>query len=226
MSETVLIVAAHPDDEILGCAGAAAKHVAAGDKVFLQILAEGSASRFDNSTEALESILALRASAHDAAKVVGVSDLELLRFPDNKMDTVAQLDVNRAVELAVDRWKPTVVYTHHAYDLNVDHRIVHEAVMTACRPMPTQSVRQIFCFEVSSSTEWQMPGLGSFTPQVFVDISAHWETKKAALACYASEMRPWPHVRSMEAVEHMARLRGASVGCAAAEAFMVARLLR
>lgn len=226
MSQNVLIVAAHPDDEVLGCAGAAAKHAAAGDKVFLQILAEGSASRFSNSLDALDSVMALRASAHKAAKVMGISDLELLRFPDNQMDTVPQLDVNKAVEIAVDRWKPTIVYTHHAYDLNVDHRIVHEAVLTACRPLPSQSVREIYCFEVASSTEWQMPGPWAFTPQMHVDISAHWETKRAALECYESEMRPWPHARSMQAVEHLARIRGANVGCAAAEAFMVARLLR
>lgn len=219
-------MAAHPDDEVLGCGGVAARHAAAGDKVFLQILAEGSASRFGNSLDAIDSVMALRKSATDAAKIMGVSDLELLRFPDNKMDTMAQLDVNRAVELAIDRWKPTTVYTHHAYDLNVDNRVVHEAVMTACRPMPAQVVRQILCFEVASSTEWQTPGVGSFTPQLFIDISDYWETKKAAMACYASEMRPWPHVRSMEALEHQARLRGASVGCAAAEAFMVARILR
>jgi LmbE family N-acetylglucosaminyl deacetylase len=226
VSQNVLIVAAHPDDEVLGCAGVAAKHAAAGDKVFLQILAEGSASRFSNSLDALESVMALRSSAHRAAKVMGATDLELLRFPDNQMDTVPQLDVNKAVELAVDRWKPTVVYTHHAYDLNVDHRIVHEAVLTACRPLPTQTVREIYCFEVASSTEWQMPGPGAFTPQMHVDISAYWEIKKAALACYESEMRPWPHPRSMEGLEYLARIRGAAVGCSAAEAFMVARLLR
>jgi LmbE family N-acetylglucosaminyl deacetylase len=92
--------------------------------------------------------------------------------------------------------------------------------------LPTQTVREIYCFEVASSTEWQMPGLGAFTPQMHVDISAYWEIKKAALACYESEMRPWPHPRSMEGLEYLARIRGAAVGCSAAEAFMVARLLR
>lgn len=225
MSDTVLVVAAHPDDEVLGCGGTIAKHVASGDRVYLQILAEGSASRFNNSVDAEESILALRKSATNAANILGVSDLELLRFPDNRMDSVPQLDVNRAVELAVERWQPTVVYTHHAFDLNVDHRITHEAVLTACRPMPRQTVKRILTFEVASSTEWQSPGVGPFTPQWHVDISAHWDTKRAALEAYASEMRAWPHVRSYEAVEYLARLRGAAVGCAAAEAYMVARVV-
>lgn len=226
MSEIVLVVAAHPDDEVLGCGGTMAKHAANGDQVYIQILAEGSASRFNNAMDAEESILALRAMAKNAAQIVGARDIELIRFPDNQMDTIPQLDINRAVEAAVWRWRPTVVYTHHAFDLNVDHRATHEAVMTACRPLPSQTVKRILTFEVPSSTDWQTPTIGPFLPQWFEDISAHWETKLAALKAYDSEMRPWPHVRSYPALEHLARLRGATVGCDAAEAFGVARVVR
>ena len=119
---------------------------------------------------------------------------------------------------------PQVVYVHHAGDVNVDHRRLHEAVVTACRPMPGHSVQRLLSFEVVSSTEWQPPGSApSFQPNYFVDISAQWERKREALSVYSSEMRPWPHARSIEAVEHLARWRGAQVGLEAVEAFSLLR---
>ena len=124
----------------------------------------------------------------------------------------------------MDEFQPQVVYVHHAGDVNVDHRRLHEAAVTACRPTPGHSVMRLLSFEVASSTEWQPPGSGSaFQPNWFVDISAQLQRKCEALEAYASEMRPWPHPRSSTAVEHLARWRGAQVGVEAAEAFCLLR---
>ena len=151
---------------------------------------------------------------------------ELLDLPDNRLDSLDRLDLIKRIEESIDRHQPQVVYVHHSGDVNVDHRRLHEAVVTACRPTPGHSVRRLLSFEVASSSEWQPPGSApAFQPNWFVDISAQWARKRKALVAYASEMRPWPHARSVEALEHIARWRGAQVGVEAAEAFCLLRQL-
>jgi len=222
----ILIVAAHPDDEVLGCGGTIAKHVQNGDKVNVLILAEGVTSR-DKVREREHragELSQLAQAAQEAGRILGVHSLDLHDFPDNRMDSVDLLDVVKVVEAAIDKYKPGMVYTHHAGDVNIDHHIVHRAVVTACRPVPGQCVRTLLFFEVPSSTEWQTPGSAPvFTPNYFADISNCWEKKLQALKAYESEMRPWPHPRSLSAVEHLARWRGAMVGVAAAEGFVLGR---
>lgn len=228
MKRTVLVVAAHPDDEILGCGGTIAKHVDQGDRVHVAILAEGLTSRDASRDRATrkDELSELARAAQRANQVLGVSSLELHQFPDNRMDSIDRLDVIKFVESLVVRHKPDVVYTHHSGDVNVDHRRIHEAVITACRPIPGHSVQQIYFFEVASSTEWQAPGSApAFVPSCFIDISKTLGRKLEALKEYASEMRPWPHARSIEALEHLARWRGASIGREAAEAFVLGRMI-
>ena len=134
------------------------------------------------------------------------------------------LEVIKPVEALINELKPQVIYTQHGSDLNVDHRIVHQAVVTACRPAPGVCVRAIYGYETASSTEWTSPAMGDgFRPVHFVDISKTLARKRKALECYASEMRPFPHARSMEGVEALARWRGVSAGVEAAEAFTVVR---
>jgi N-acetylglucosamine malate deacetylase 1 len=224
IGRTVLIVAAHPDDEILGCGGAMARHAAAGDTVHVVIVAEGATSRDDVRDVAARAVdLAdLKSCATAAAAELGAQPPILLGLPDNRLDSLPLIDVIKPIEEIGRRLRPHVVYTHCAEDLNVDHRIVHQAVLTAFRPQPGESVIALYAFEVPSSTEWRFAGGASaFTPQRFVAIDA--ARKRAALGHYPSEMRPWPHARSLEAVEALARWRGASVGLPAAEAFMVVR---
>ncbi len=229
MSDTVLVIAAHPDDEVLGCGGTMARHAKSGDTVHVVILAEGITSRDQKSNRENKEkeLSALGEAAHRANEILGVKTVELNDFPDNRMDSLARLDVVKVVEGFIDRFKPDIVYTHHGGDLNVDHRRVHEAVVTSCRPMPgNQGVRTLLFFEVASSTEWQPPGSASpFTPNWFVDISTTLELKLQALQAYESEMRPWPHSRSVKALEHLAQWRGASIGVEAAEAFELGRRL-
>jgi N-acetylglucosamine malate deacetylase 1 len=220
----VLVVAAHPDDEILGCGGAMARHAAEGSEVWSLIVAEGITSRAGLSAAKKKAELKkLHAMAKRANDAVGTKKLILESFPDNKLDTVPRLDAVQAIEKVVTTFGPDTVYTHSPADLNVDHQIVSEAVRTACRPLPGSTVRSVYFFEVRSSTEWRFdPGVG-FEPNSFLDVTDYLQRKLAALRAYAGEMRPFPHSRSLEAVEAQARLRGAQAGFQAAEAFQLAR---
>ena len=144
----------------------------------------------------------------------------LLGLPDNQLDTLSLLDVIQSIESVIERIVPSVVYTHSGADLNADHRILHQAVVTACRPLPDSPVRKLYAFETVSSTEWSTAAMGpSFRPTHFVGVAAFWSQKLAALHCYESEMRRFPHARSYEAVEAIARVRGSQVGLEMAEAF-------
>jgi N-acetylglucosamine malate deacetylase 1 len=142
------------------------------------------------------------------------------------MDSLELLDVIKVIEEYVNRIQPDIVYTHHVGDLNIDHQRIHEAVITACRPIPDHPVKTLLFFEVPSSTEWYSFESGKFfAPNWYMDISDVFDLKLKALKVYQAEMRVWPHPRSLMAVEHLARWRGASVGVEAAEAFMVGRNL-
>lgn len=224
----ILVVAAHPDDEVLGCGGTIARHSEQGDNVHIVILAEGITSR-DNARDLnnrKDQLTRLSEYARRAGEVLGVRSVALEGFPDNRMDSANLLDVIKVVEGHIARVSPGILYTHHGGDLNIDHRIVHNAAITACRPFPGQTVDTLLFFEIPSSTEWQVPYTEDpFWPNWFVDISGTLDRKLEALSVYSSEMRTWPHPRSGEGIEHLARHRGASIGCTAAEAFCLGRKL-
>lgn len=223
MSKTVLVVAAHADDEALGCGGSLAKHVAAGDRVHVVFVADGVTSREGSGQVDRER----RQHATEKARgILGISTLTFLDLPDNRLDSVPLLDIVQPLEQLIGKLSPEIIYTHHYGDLNVDHRLVHQAVMTACRPLPGSPVREILAFEVISSTEWSSPGAAPFLPTLFVDISAQIEIKMQALEAYALEMREPPHSRSKEHMRCLAKHHGYCMGVEAAEAFMVMRVLR
>ncbi|MNI72395.1 GlcNAc-PI de-N-acetylase [compost metagenome] len=167
-------------------------------------------------------------SAQKANRILGVKSLELYDFPDNRMDQLDLLDVTKVIEGFINKYKPDIVYSHHIGDVNIDHRCIHQATVTACRPIPgNHRVKQLLFYEVSSSTEWQTPASGvPFVPNWFEDISETLEQKLRALEEYESEMRPWPHSRSIQAVEYLARWRGATIGRNAAEAFVLGRYIQ
>src|SRR5215472_4786713 len=225
---TVLVVAAHPDDEILGCGGTMTRLAREGDEVYIAILAEGMSSRYAHREDADPHILQhLHARAKQAADKVGAKELVLCKLPDNRLDTVPLLEVIKTVEELVTRFRPEIIYTHHPGDLNIDHGVVLRAVLTATRPMSGQCVRDIYAFEVPSSTEWAFHKLEpSFHPNVFVDITNSLETKIAALACYDTETRKFPHPRSAEALRAIATRWGSVVGLQAVEAFELIRSVR
>jgi N-acetylglucosamine malate deacetylase 1 len=221
----VLIVAAHPDDEILGCGGTMTRLTREGHEVRIAILAEGMSSRYAQREDVDQKQLQrLHAQAQQAADKVGAKELILCKLPDNRMDTVPLLDVVKLVEELVERFRPEVIYTHHPGDLNVDHGVVHRAVLTATRPVAGQCVREIYAFEVPSSTEWTFQRVEPlFRPNVFVDITETLETKIKALACYDTEMRKFPHPRSAETLRAIATRWGSVVGLQAVEAFELIR---
>lgn len=224
----VLVIAAHPDDEILGCGGTAARLVVEGHEVHFAILGEGITSRHPQRSEAdANQVTLLQTQAHAAAEKVGVKNLALHKLPDNRLDTLPLLEIVKVIEGLIDQVKPEIIFTHHAGDLNVDHGIIHRAVLTATRPGMGRPVREIFAFEVPSSTEWAFQRIEpSFRPNCFVEITRTIEAKIAAMECYESEARKFPHPRSPEALRAIAVRWGSVVGCGAAEAFELVRSVR
>jgi N-acetylglucosamine malate deacetylase 1 len=210
MSRSVLVVASHPDDEILGVGGTIARHTDDGDVVDILIMEMAS----------------LRKSACDAARILGAREPRFAALPDQRMDELPLLDVIKTVERLIEELKPQIIYTHFGNDLNVDHRVTSQAVITAARPVPGSKITAIRCFETVSSTEWQDPNAAFFTPQLFVNIEKQLARKMKALDCYASEMRAFPHARSLQSVDALAQWRGAQSGSRAAEAFMTIREIR
>lgn len=229
MKKKILVVAAHPDDEILGCGGTILKHIASGDIVHTMIMAEGLTSR-DYKRDVIgraDELSELHQKARKVADFMGVEKLIMHSFPDNRMDSVTLLDVVKKIENEVDEFQPNIVYTHHAGDVNIDHRITHDAVITACRSLPGESVTDILFFETLSSTEWQMMTADKiFQPNVYVDIKNFMKKKLELLKLYNSEMREYPHPRSYSGVEILAQYRGLTVGCPYAESFMLGRGIR
>ena len=223
-----LIIAAHPDDEVLGCGGSIAKWSRSGAEVHILIMAEGATSR-DKSRNRLKrknEILSLAQSADKACEILGAKSIKLLNFPDNRMDSVDLLDVIKDIESHIRKIKPEVIVTHHSGDLNIDHQVIHKAVITASRPQPGHFVKRILSFEVPSSTEWNTHSSSvPFVPNYFEDITDTLKLKIQALEAYESEMREWPHSRSIKATKHLAKWRGASVGFKSAEAFILLRQL-
>ena len=226
MTQSILILAAHPDDEALGCGGTIAKLADEGAIVHVAFLADGVFSRASEQAAQQLELASRRAAAQKACEILGVKSVSFGDFPDNRMDTIPLLEITQVVETLIAEHQPEIVFTHHAGDVNIDHRRLHEAVVTACRPQQGHPVKTLLCFEVPSSTEWQLPGSApAFTPNWFIDISATLVRKLTALDAYADELRAWPHPRSLQGVEHLAHWRGARVGVDAAEAFILGRQL-
>jgi LmbE family N-acetylglucosaminyl deacetylase len=223
----ILVVAAHPDDEVLGCGGTIAKHAQSGDNVYCLILGEGVSSRYKSRKMAGKAELrALKADAEKAAGILGVRKLFFKDLPDNRFDTVPLLEVIKAIEEVKEKVRPDIVYTHHQGDLNIDHQITFRAVLTACRPLAGETVREIYSFEVPSATEWSAPGRQTFTPNTFVDISKTFGKKVEAMKAYKSEIREYPHPRSAESLEIIGKRWGVVVGGGIVEPFSLVRLIK
>ena len=219
----VLVVAAHPDDEILGCGGTMARHASEGDEVNVVFMADGVTSRSDK-TDFSDEINKRKQAAKKACAVVAARQPQFLDLSDNQMDKYTVLEITQKLESVIDQIKPEIIYTHHSKDLNVDHQITHQAVMTACRPQPNSYVSEIYSFEILSSTGWAAPTAeNTFIPNTFIDISKQWKKKVEALHCYDDELKSLPHARSYRSIEALATYRGASVGLGYAEAFQLER---
>jgi LmbE family N-acetylglucosaminyl deacetylase len=224
----ILIVAAHPDDELLGCGGTIARLSREGHNVSVTILGEGITSRFSNRNQADPKLVrALQDCSRKVGQMLGVKDLTFYQLPDNRFDTVPLLDIIKPIENLIANLKPQVVYTHLAGDLNIDHAIVNRAVLTATRPPAAPTVKTIYAFEVASSSEWTFQSLNPvFRPNTFVDISTTLETKIEAMKIYETETRSFPHPRSTKALISSAQRWGSVAGIKAAEPFELIREVR
>ncbi|RJQ23943.1 MAG: PIG-L family deacetylase [Nitrospiraceae bacterium] len=225
----ILVIAAHPDDEVLGCGGTTAKLAKQGNDVHVLILGEGVTSRDDkrNRPARGEEIRQLKRQAEKAHKLLGIKKTFLYDFPDNRFDTVPLLDIVKAIEKVKKGTMPEIVFTHHRGDLNIDHQITFRAVMTAFRPVKGERAREIYSFEIASSTEWSVPSASDhFMPNYFSDISKTIAQKIKAINEYKSEIRAFPHPRSAESVKAYAVRRGIQAGLPAAEAFEIIRIIR
>ena len=225
MRERIVVIAAHPDDEVLGCGGTLARLSTEGHQVHILLMADGESSRGDGEQPVDSELLSARnAAAETACRILGCTSVETLNLPDNRLDGLERLDVIKRIEHFIECCQPSIVFTHHAGDVNIDHCVVHDAVIAACRPQPEHPVKELLFFEVPSSTEWRPPGSAiTFAPNLFYDISTTLTLKLKALQVYESELRTFPHTRSLKAVESLAQWRGATVGVEAAEAFVLGR---
>ena len=221
MTEIVLVVVAHSDDESISMAGTIIRHVSRGDKVIVVSMTNGVGAR---DSASIDDVNGRKFSADAASKELGFQWGECYDFNDNAMDGYPLIDVVKAVEKAKNEHKPTLVYTHSCADLNVDHRVVANAVLAAFRPQPRETCKEIRLFEVASATDYGNPAVtGSFVPNLFIDITNNWDSKERALKAYSAEMRDYPHSRSIEGIKNLAKLRGNQVGYDLAEAFEVIR---
>jgi len=222
----ILIIAAHPDDEVLGCGGTIPRLIKEGFEVYTLILGEGITSRDDmrDRKRREEEITELKGEAKEANKILGVKEVFFYDFPDNRFDTVPFLDIVKVVEKVKNSINPEIIFTHYERDLNIDHQITYRAVITATRPLKKESVKEIYSFEISSSTEWRYPL--NFSPDVFFDISTTINIKIKALEKYKTELKKYPHPRSLEGVKLIAKNWGIKVGLEYAEAFKVVRILK
>lgn len=220
----ILVVAAHPDDEVLGAGGTIARLASEGHAVSILILGEGVTSR---SGAAADELAKLHEQARAVGSFLGASDVSLTEFPDNKFDTIPLLDVVKIIERHIARMKPEVIYTQHGGDLNIDHALTFRAALTATRPVPGNTVKTVYAYEVASSTEWAFGKFDPvFQPNTFVDISGTLEKKITAMQMYNGESRSFPHPRSPESLRAQAIRWGSVAGVNAAEAFQLIRDFR
>jgi LmbE family N-acetylglucosaminyl deacetylase len=215
----VVVIGAHPDDEILGAGGTLARHVKAGDEVHAIVVADGATSRAPDDMMAT-----LETDATRAAKTIGFASIRLQSLPDQRLDTVPFIDLTQLIEAELSDIRPHVVYTHFPGDVNADHGLVARAAWTACRPYSRPQVRRFAVFETPSSTEWAWPlNDSSLQPNHFVDVSETLEIKIAAMECYKTELRDYPHPRSSRALRERAAYWGSQVGRLAVEPFRILR---
>ena len=212
---SVLCVAAHPDDEVLGAGGTLARHADAGHEVHVLIVTEGATTQYDDPELVEEKV----AAAEECGERLGIDTVHFGELPDMRLDSTPHVEVNAVIEACIESVEPDVAYTHTHHDVNQDHVAVAESTMVATRP--GSGVERILAYETPSGTEWAAGD--RFEPTVYVDVTDHLDTKVAAFDAYEMEQRPYPHPRSERAVRAKAATRGTEAGFEAAEAF---RLLR
>ena len=221
MNKTILIVAAHPDDEVLGCFATVSKLIMQGYEAYTLILSGGKTSR-DNFDK--QEIDVLKQEMFEANNYIGIKKVFQADFPDNSFDSVPLLNIVKEIEKIKRQVSPGVIFTHHSGDMNIDHQITHRAVLTATRPMVGECIRSIYSMEIPSSTEWNSFTKDTiFVPDVFVDVTDTIEKKVKAMSIYKSELKEYPHPRSLTFIKELAKSNGVKVGLKFSENFKLIR---
>lgn len=214
LNENVLVIGAHPDDELLGCGGTLKKLINQGYKVTTVIFSKGRKTMESHMKQAM-----VKANKH-----IGIEEVIFLDYPNLLLETFPLHVINKEIESLLAKYEPSIIFTHHYGDINKDHQILFQAVLTAARPLPGNKPIELLCFETVSSSEWSEPtGEKAFKPNYYVDITNMMDIKLETLHFYDVEMRPFPHPRSYKGVEYLARVRGMTVGVEYAEAFEMIR---
>jgi LmbE family N-acetylglucosaminyl deacetylase len=221
--KTILIIAAHPDDDAFGCGGTIAKLSKNKNDIYAIYFTDGVSARL-NQKDLKKNIIQRRINTNAAAKILGIKNYSYCLYPDNKLDSIPLLEIVQRVEKEIKNIKPDIIFTHFSNDLNIDHRIINKAVITATRPKPKNKIKKIFLFETLSSTEWNFSEKNrSFNPNYFIDISKTIDKKIMSIKSYKKEICKWPHPRSVKGVKVLAMFRGQSVGLKLAEGFQLLR---
>ena len=221
----ILIIAPHPDDEVLGCGGAIKKYTKNGDEVYLCIVTKAYTPDWS-----LKYINNKEKEIISANKALGIKKTFFLDLPTVKLDTIPQKELNDLISGCIEKVKPEILYVPFIGDMNKDHRLVFEASLVASRPKPKSPIKKILCYEVLSETEWgsvRASGIRDiFCPNVYVDVSDTLEDKLRAMERYGSELKEYPHPRSLEGIRFLAQKRGSESGLNAAEAFVLTREIK
>ncbi len=215
----VLVIAPHPDDEVLGCGGTIAKYAANGDEVYVCVVTKGREPLF--SPEAVERV---REECRKADAYLGVREVIFLDFPAAMLEEIPRYKLNDALVKVIQRIKPEIVYIPHQGDMQLDHKLTSDACMVAIRPKYEHVVKKIYAYETLSETGWNIPNTSNeFNPNAYNDISDYLDKKIRAMQLYASQLFDFPNARSVKAIEALAEYRGAVMGLNAAEVFAVIR---
>lgn len=223
---TILVIAAHPDDEVYGMGGTIAKLTSQGHEVHVLFVTDGCSAQYAENPHLQDIIIKKRREALAANKILGVKNIFFGDFPDMKLDTVAHIEINKLIEKTVSDLEPEIVFTHFYGDVNLDHQAVYRSTLVAVRPIYGQCVKKVYCYRVPSSTEWS-PQLAStvFMPNVIVDVTDYERLKEPAILSYQTEIREYPHPRSVQYVKETDRARGLQWGLGSSEEFMLLRAL-
>jgi LmbE family N-acetylglucosaminyl deacetylase len=211
----VLVFSAHPDDETIGAGGMLLRHIAEGDDVYWCIVTKGYTPNWSKNM-----LVAAAQQVDTVASLYGFKEVHRLGFPTVRLNTIPSMELCGAVQRIVDLVRPEIVYVPPGNDLNQDHRIVNEAVLVAARPIPGCSIKRVLAYEISTTTRY---GYGTFSPNVYVDISSFLEKKLQIMSAYDTEIKKWPHPRSVEGLTIIAKERGLAVGVNSAECFELVR---
>lgn len=220
----VLVIAAHPDDEVLGVGGTVAKLTSQGVECHLLIVTDGSSAQYRDMDNLQAIIDAKKKETKGCADILGFKSIHYGEQPDMRLDMTPHIQINRVIESVIDELQPDTVFTHFWGDVNLDHQNVYKSTLVAVRPVLGQVVKELYCYRVPSSTEWTPNKTDTmFMPNYFVDIEKFAEQKYMAFACYSTELREYPHPRSVQYLREIDKAAGLRVGMLAAEEFVLLR---